>query len=228
MTYKAVIFDLFGTLVDNFSVTEYHIILDEMSAILGAPEEAFRQAWKDSFNERSTGAHGTEHDNYRVICRRIGVEPADEQIERAYTIRHGYTLRSLRPRPDTLSTLKEVRARGLKTALVSDCSGEVPSVWDRTPFASLFDVTVFSSVAGVKKPDPRIYQLATDGLGVQPQDCLYVGDGSSTELTGARAVGMHPVLIIDPDETVDTHYVQREENWDGPRISYLREVLDLL
>ncbi len=92
----------------------------------------------------------------------------------------------------------------------------------------MFDVTVFSCVAGIKKPDPRIYHIATERLGVDPQDCLYIGDGSSRELTGALEVGMHPVLIHDPDESDDTHFIDREDDWKGPVISSLREVLGLL
>jgi len=65
-------------------------------------------------------------------------------------------------------------------------------------------------------------------LGVEPQDCLYIGDGSSRELTGALQVGMHPVIIRVPDESTDTHFVEREENWEGPEISSLQEVLGLL
>ncbi|MCJ7605174.1 MAG: HAD-IA family hydrolase, partial [Dehalococcoidales bacterium] len=125
-------------------------------------------------------------------------------------------------------TLKTIREKGFKTALISDCSGEVPLIWDATPFGPLFDATVFSCVAGIKKPDPRIYRMATDPLGVRPEDCLYIGDGSSTELTGARAVGMHAVQIQDPDEKINAEYVQREENWDGDRISCLSEVLPML
>ena len=228
MKYTAIIFDLFGTLVDNFSVREYFSVLDRMAHILGVPAKEFRQVWRDAFNERSTGALGHDGNNYRVLCEKLGVTPGDEQIAEAHRVRLDFTIKSLQPRPDTIATLETVRQRGLKTALVSDCTEEVPAIWQETPFAPLFDVTVFSCVAGFKKPDPRIYRLATDGLGVRPEECLYVGDGSSTELTGARKVGMHPVLIIDPGETVDTHYIQREENWDGPRISYLREVLDLI
>jgi putative hydrolase of the HAD superfamily len=60
---------------------------------------------------------------------------------------------------------------------------------------------------------------------VKPQDCLYVGDGSSHELTGARKVGMHPVQIHVPDEII---YFLDEDDWDGTPISSLSEVLDLV
>jgi len=91
-------------------------------------------------------------------------------------------------------------------------------------------VAVLSSSAGVKKPDPRIYQLAVEQLAVEPKDCLYIGDGDSQELTGAAQVGMHPVLIRVPDEdSTDVYRVDAEaEDWDGPVISSLKEVLPLL
>jgi putative hydrolase of the HAD superfamily len=89
-------------------------------------------------------------------------------------------------------------------------------------------VTVFSCEVGMKKPDPRIYNIATEQIGVPPEDCLYIGDGSSQELTGAREVGMYPVLISDPGETADAHFIEREDDWDGPRIFYLQEVPNLI
>ena len=69
----------------------------------------------------------------------------------------------------------------------------------------------------MKKPDPLIYQLTTKRLGVEPETCLYVGDGSSRELTGAVQVGMHPVLLNLSKDNPDAHQIGREE-WSGPTI----------
>jgi len=77
----------------------------------------------------------------------------------------------------------------------------------------------------VKKPNPRIYHLALERLKVKPQDCLYVGDGSNRELTGARKVGMHPVLIRTSTEENCSF---DEDDWDGTAVSSLSEVLDLI
>jgi len=228
MKYRAVIFDLFGTLVDNFSSAEYDKVLRDMASIFKVNADDFSRAWRDSFPERVNGSHASHQASIEYVCRRLGVPCTKAKIERAAALRLDYTSRTMIARPDAVETLTILRRRGYKTALISDCSHETPAVWKQTPFATLFDVTVFSCVAGMKKPDPRIYRLATEGLGVKPQDCLYIGDGSSRELTGARAAGMHPVMIRDPGETTDTHYIEREDDWDGPRISFLKEVLDLL
>ncbi len=133
----------------------------------------------------------------------------------------------MKPRPGALDVLARLRSEGYQTGLVSDCSGEVPAVWGGTPFAPLFDATVFSCVAGIKKPDPRIYRMALSRLSVTARECLYIGDGNSRELTGALEVGMHPVLIRDPAESADAHFIDREE-WHGETISSLMEVLDLV
>ena len=226
--YKAVLFDLFGTLVDNFSVAEYRAILEEMSAILKTPPEDFRRLWSATFRDRCTGVHGDQRDSYRFICRELGIGVSKEQVEEAFRLRLAFTVRSLKPRPDTVNTLETIRVAGLKTALISDCSGEVPVAWPETPFAGLFDYTVFSCVAGALKPDTRLYREATTALGVEPEACVYVGDGNNRELTGARDLGMRAVLIRDPGEPPEVQVNTREDDWDGDRIACLSELLPLL
>jgi putative hydrolase of the HAD superfamily len=91
----------------------------------------------------------------------------------------------------------------------------------------MIDAAVFSCVFGVRKPDPRIYQTAADRLGVRLQNCVYVGDGGSQELSGALSMGMHPVFINVPsEEKADISFIVEE--WHGPAISSLKEILDLI
>jgi putative hydrolase of the HAD superfamily len=228
MKYKAVIFDLFGTLIDNFSRPEYMSVLKEMATILDVPKDSFVSLWFDKFIERSTGVYKTTEDAIRYTAGDLNPVITEKQIARAAKIRLEYTRNTINPRPGAAEVLGSIRASGYGTGLISDCTCEITAVWDSTALAPLFDVAVFSCVAGIKKPDPRIYRMATEGLGVEPRDCLYIGDGSSHELTGALQAGMHPVLIRVPYETSDDHYLDREEDWEGPVISSLREVPDLL
>ena len=225
--YKAVIFDLFGTLVYNFSRADYEKTLTEMATVLGAPPDKFIRLWADTFNLRATGFFKSAEACVEHICHELHVPVTEAQLKQTGRIRLDYTSRNIKPRPGSVVVLTFLKSNGYKTALISDCTAETPLVWQKTPFAPLFDVTVFSCRTGVKKPDPRIYHLATDQLGVKPPDCLYIGDGSSKELTGALQVGMYPVLIRDPKESIDTHFIDRED-WNGPVISSLQEVLNLV
>lgn len=228
MRYQAVIFDLFGTLVDNFSVREHEGVLAEMASVLGVPSDRFIRLWIDTFPQRVTGVLPTLLANIEYICQKLRAHVADDKAELAAQIRFNFTVRSVTPRAGSVETLSHLKSKGLKIGLISDCSMEVPTVWGSTPFVPLFDVTIFSCSAGIKKPDPRIYQIATEQLGVEPQSCLYIGDGSSRELTGASQVGMYPVLIrVSDKERSDAYQIDRED-WSGPAISSIEEVLNLL
>ena len=108
--------------------------------------------------------------------------------------------------------------------LISNCAEEVSVLWSSTPFAPLVDTAVLSYNVRLAKPDPRIYAMAAEGLGVAAEECLYVGDGTSNELSGAQRAGMTAVLMRAPYDQADG----ARESWDGARISDVREVLGLL
>ena len=228
MKYSAIIFDLFGTLIENFSRSEYEEVLKEIASTLDAPHDEFVQLWLDTFQQRTTGVLPTPRANTEYLCQKLGLNATDTQNEHAVQVRLDLTVRAMKPRPGSVEVIAQLKKENYKIGLISDCSGEAPMAWQGTPFAPLFDVTVFSCQAGIKKPDPRIYYMATEKLGIEPHDCLYIGDGSSQELTGAAQVGMHPVLLRVPDEPVDAYFVSREEDWEGPVISSLQEVLYLV
>lgn len=227
MKYKAVIFDLYGTLVGNFSLKLHEAVLKQMAGIVGAPPDDFVRLWFASYEDRATGRIATPEDNIEHICRQLGIAVEEAKVQEAAKVRYEFTRTGLKPWPDSLEVLSRLKALGYKLALISDCSGETPASWEQTPFAALMDASVFSCSVGIKKPDPRIFLQAAEQLDVKPEECLYVGDGSSQELTGASAVGMHPVMIRFPLETPDAHRIH-EEDWDGPRISSLTEVLKLV
>jgi putative hydrolase of the HAD superfamily len=230
MKYKAVIFDLFGTLINNFSIQQHEGSLRQMASVLAAPSEDFVKLWYDTFNQRCTGVFKSPEENIDYVCRKLELPVEDSQIRLAARIRLDLTVNSMTPVPESIAVLSHLKSAGYKTGLITDCSAEVPAIWPNTPFAPLIDVAVFSCMAGIKKPDPHIYRMAAERLGIELHSCFYVGDGSSQELTGAAAVGMHPVLIRDPDEDSSIiHRVNAETGkWGGPEISSLKEILDLV
>jgi len=61
----------------------------------------------------------------------------------------------------------------------------------------MFDVVIESSLVGIRKPDPRIYQMACENLSVAPQDCVYLDD-LGINLKPARALGMTTIKVVDP------------------------------
>ena len=216
MTYRAVIFDLWATLVpwDQEGANRFY---DAMARAAGVEELRFREAW---LSGRKTREVGPIVDHLRELFAGLGAEPdLDEILE----MRRQWTKRSLQPRPDALSTLESLRERGHRLGLITVCSEDVPNVWDETPFAGRFDATVFSCSEGVAKPDRRIYELACERLGVEAADCLFVGDGANDELPGAERAGMTAVQLRAPGEPL----TPEGETWTGASVEHLSQVLEL-
>ena len=230
MKYKAVIFDLFGTLIDKISLREHRDTLGQMAAAVSAPSEEFIKWWFDTFNERGLGVFGSLEENIDYICRELGLHPGADQIKLAAQINIERTAYAMIPRPFAVESLTALKNQGCKTGLITNCSAGIPKLFNDLPLATLVDVAVFSALEGMQKPNPQIYQLAAGRLSVKPDSCLYIGDGDSGELTGAVQAGMHPVLIRDPDEDrTDVHRVDFEgDDWHGPVIYSLQEVLTLV
>ena len=230
MKYGAVIFDLFGTLIDKIPLREHIDVLRQMASLVSVPSDDFVRLWFGTFNERGLGIFRSLESNIEYICHELGTQPEKAKITLASQINVSYTAGAMKPRPEALELISHLKSQGYKTGLISDCSPEIPKLFQNLPFASFIDVTVFSSLVGMTKPDPRIYRLAAERLLVELGGCLYVGDGDSNELTGAAQVGMHPVLICNPyEDRSDIHRVDAEaEKWRGPTILSLRDILTLL
>jgi putative hydrolase of the HAD superfamily len=228
MSAKAVIFDLFGTLVDNWPADERKILLAGMAAELGVPFERLFHIWDEHRGRRDTGAFKTVFDAVTAACVGLGANPASERIDRASSAYSEFAVGCLAPREDAVDTMRQLREHGYTIGLISDCGPPTPELWQLTSLAEYFDVTTFSCEVGLKKPDPRIYTTTCAALGVQARDCLYVGDGGSRELTGAEAVGMRALMIRTPSEEIIAPLRIDADSWDGPRIRSLGEVLEHL
>lgn len=225
---SAVIFDLFGTLVDAFDVAGHDRMTARMAERLGVDQDAFTERWVGSFPLRTIGELATTEANVLHVLAEMEASATQDAIADAVAIRYSFTEQGLTPKPGALDLLDRLRAEGLLLGLISDCSCEVPDLWPTTDFAERFDTLHFSCTEGVRKPDPEIYRRACRSLGVDPTDCLYVGDGGSRELTGAENVGMHPVLYYEAREDGDHVYRAGAEEWEGRRIEDYAEILLLL
>ena len=182
---RAVVFDLWDTLVD-FDPIAGREFQDQVAARLGNDPDEFAALW---FEGRAQRESGTLPDYL------LELGAPEDLMHELVNLRRDLTRRLLAPRPGAVETLKQLRAGGRRVGLITVCSEDVPGVWSETPFVDLFDATVFSCSIGIRKPDPRIYRLACQELGVEPSEAMFVGDGANDELAGAERVGMRSVLI---------------------------------
>jgi putative hydrolase of the HAD superfamily len=226
MKYQAVIFDLFGTLIGNINPADSDNWMQQMAAAVSAPEPEFAREWNATFKKRMTGELYRFQDCVEHVCRELNLPATKAQIRYASKIRFERTRQEmLNPQPQAVETIAGLKNSGHKIALLSNCSGETTMVWDETPLANYFDVTVFSCSVGLMKPDNRIFYLAAEELDIKPDHCLYVADGMDGELKAAAAVGMTPVRISFPHANQTDPYL---EDWYGTTISSLSEIMDLV
>jgi putative hydrolase of the HAD superfamily len=216
--YRAVIFDLWQTLVP-WDVEESTRFNAEVAKTIGVEPERYLEAWLTAHHlpNRNTGPAA---DHFRALFGELGV---DADVDRVLAMRRERVRRVLVPRSDALPTLDELRRRGHLLGMISVCTEDVPQVWDDTPLGGKFDATVFSCNVGLSKPDPRIYELASEQLGVEPADCLFVGDGANDELPGAERAGMAALQLRAPGEQLTPD----GEVWTGAYIESLSEVVEL-
>jgi putative hydrolase of the HAD superfamily len=216
---RAVIFDLWDTLV-LWSPDGHRDMLVRTAAHVGVEPDELRRAFEQTYLERSVGPL---RDNVRVVLETLGVD--GNHGEEVMRLRLEQTRRILVPRDGALETLGELRRRGLKRGLISVCSSDVEELWEETPLAPHLDDVVLSCSVGLRKPDPAIYLLSCRRLGVEPGECLFVGDGANDELAGAERVGMRAVCILRPG--ADEALWPEARGWQ-PTIRNLSEVLDLV
>ena len=224
MKFRAVVFDLFGTIVDGFaSAPGYQ---EEFARALGVSHEALMTHWRQLTESRTLGEFQRVEDSIGHVCSLMGASVSIEQINKAADVRLRLTRHALTPKPDAISTFGRLKACGLKIGLLSNCSIEIPIVWPETKLADWFDAAVFSSRERIKKPAPEVYRLACARLGVTAEECVYVADGENFELTAAKEIGMHPVLIRTAESQSE---LRREaQEWQGATICALPELLPMV
>ena len=108
-------------------------------------------------------------------------------------------------RPQMVEALRRIRERmriGCITNNFARDGDDAPAWSDKSAIMQLFHHVIESAKAGVRKPDPRIYLMMTDALGVPPERCVYLDD-LGVNLKPARALGMRTIKVQGPDEALE-------------------------
>ena len=94
---------------------------------------------------------------------------------------------------EIISMLQAIKEQGVLIGLISNCYLEEATRIRESELFPYFDAVFFSNEQGICKPEKEIYYRCMEALSVQPQECLYVGDGGSHELETAEEIGMKAV-----------------------------------
>ena len=157
-------------------------------AVEGLPPDAVRARFRDDPESRAmlarleTGELSSA-DFERAFAALLRVAP-ENLLERMFA--------GMEADEAMIDGIRAIRARGVRMAILSNSVGNA-AVYGRALVAELFDTVVISSEVGLRKPEPEIYELAAERLGLPPAACVYVDD-LPPNLKPARALGMATVL----------------------------------
>ncbi len=193
--YDAVLFDFGGV----FTPSPFHV-LKEAAHELGIPPEVVLATVFGGYDG------DTDHPWHRLERGEVPVEDAIGAIV-ALAAESGHALDPLDllgkgmrngggVREDVVGLVRDVRAAGLKTAIVTNNIREFGVVWRAMlPVAELFDLVVDSCEEGVRKPDPRIFRITLERLGgVAPERAVFLDDAPGN-VAAAQALGLHGIHV---------------------------------
>lgn len=226
MKYRAVLFDLYGTLLPPMTEERQLRQLRVMAQILRIPLAHFLHHWRAAhpatgFSHADASPEPRIHAgrvvdgiewNLRQVCERAGVAVTDRQICLVGEVRRRLLLHALQPREGVIRRLQWLRGRGLVTGVLAGGWGEMAHLWSESPLAAHIDQAVFAYADGAAKADPKLYRALASGLRVPPERCLLVSTGQGDALKAATEAGMQGMLLRP-----DAAFEKRADEGGGPR-----------
>ncbi|TCZ80192.1 HAD family hydrolase [Paenibacillus albiflavus] len=195
---KAVFFDLFETLITEFQdgvrIANHNSFSSDR---LGISADDFNKAWLERTEKRMIGNYADYPSVLREILEQHGLQLDDELLKIFHLERIvAKAVPFEQIDPEIINMLNKLRWNNIRLCLISNCAVEEVMSWKSSQLEPYFDEFIFSYEVGIAKPNPNIYQLACDRMQVQPSEVIFIGDGGSSELEGARAVGMQALHAV--------------------------------
>lgn len=232
---KGVFFDLGGTLRIAEEVPEHQERAKaRMAELAGAADvQAFIDMVEERYKPYRDWALGEnkEAGDYDLWAKWLLPEMPEEKLrEICHEMTYQYRqVKGLRHVVDGgLEVIRGLHARGYKLGIISNLIGEqeIPDWLRDDGLEQYFDAVVLSSVCHIRKPDPRMYQMGCDQLGLRPEECVSVADNLSRDITGAKAAGIGAnVLFISPEKLAKKTIT--DENRPDYIVHHFTQILEL-
>jgi len=198
---EAVFFDLFFTLI----VPVYSNGRNEYD-VLGMTANEWEKYAEDKilYKKRALGKITDENEIIEEIINIMPYDVSQKQKEEILCLRQERMRQALQMVDDKIiKTITEIHNQSIKIGLISNADKMDRKSWEESPLSKVFDDAVFSCDVGFLKPDVAIYNLAMKRMHAKDGQAVFVGDGGSDELTGAKNAGMI---------TVFTEYLEKKED----------------
>ncbi len=231
MNYSTVVFDVGGTLIHfnhdkmaRFYATaaaERGVTLDsaQIHATLVALERELPTLSKlRALSLEEEFGKSFWDDFYAEGFRRLGI--GDDTFRAVTEIRERFMRGEFEtPFDDTLAVLDTLTARGVPMGILSNYSPNLEDVLQQQGIHNYFQFFIVSAIAGVEKPDPKIFDLAVDAAQRPREEIVYVGDSMYHDMEGARGAGIAGILI---------DRANLYQDYTGTRVQNLNDLVRIL
>jgi putative hydrolase of the HAD superfamily len=198
---KAVLFDLGGTLIkasetaETFKkILQAHGVERSLEEIARAHREAGKYLSRDTVDYAQLAEEYWERWNRRVL-EFLNVKENLGTLVRALTI-EWFHYADVRLYPDADEALRRLKDSGVKLALVTNAlQSDVDAILPKIGLTNFFDITVASDTLGKTKPDSAVFLFALEGLGVEADEAMCVGDDVEKDCEAAERIGIRSLLI---------------------------------
>jgi HAD superfamily hydrolase (TIGR01509 family) len=202
--------------IEAVAYMEVPELLDLVERVAGGVDRLVEESYRERRMEELDQAA-----LFREALAAIGFDLPDDAIEHIVHLDHSAYSNSITVEPEVLEVLDALAGAGYVMGLVSNVS-LLPDLMrtdlERLGLAGFLKATVFSSEVRFRKPDPRIFRIALDRVGVEAPQAVFVGDRLYDDIGGAQAVGMPAVL---------THQFRLEEEPDDHPDAVIDHLRDL-
>jgi len=212
---KAVIFDLFETLITEWGKPKY--TTRKIADDLNIDYPTFRKEWSSLHTDMYSGRLSSTTQVYKRILDNLGIT-RDENLLADVTKRRDSCKKACFENidPRIIDMLEALKTSGYHIGLISNCSYEEIDGLKDCALYPFFDAVVLSCEIGIVKPDVEIYNYCLKLMCVEYSECFYIGDGGSNELWGAEQAGLTPLKALwftknfvkefDPDKRFPIFY----------------------
>lgn len=215
---RGVLLDLYDTL----AWTEWSALRGEIERRLGISEGDLLRAFIQTNPARGLGTFGSLEGDLRAVLEAAGVRAEAATIRDLAERTEAFLANGVHLWDDAIPTLRELRSRGVRTAIVSNCDHATRGVVELLELEEEADAVVLSFEVGVAKPAPEIYRTALAALEARPDDALFVDD-QVAYCDGAAEIGIRTLLLARASNHGSTAEPTRH-----PVIRDLGSILELL
>ncbi len=192
---KGVIFDFWGTLVENGTYSPMKQTFSMLRVRI--PFSQFVEKFERIFMTKS---FPSKADAFKEVCREFDIPVKEFIIDNLVGLwNKNVFLASLYD--DTVESLKQLREKGVKIALVSNCpDNNVEPVLEKFALSEFFDVILLSHKEGLLKTDKEFYDRVLENLDLEKDEVIVVGDSYMSDIKGAEKAGIKAIMIDRKDK----------------------------